>query len=274
MRKLLATLALVSAAVLIAPVVAAAKGEGGEVTAVLLCGQAGCNDPGGGSAELQPVADALLFNDAEPAAPAPIGDYYRFELRLEGGESIGGWYVPEAGMLNLAGRWLPAGAAVDARLRAAAEGIEPLVFEPTAVVVGGREVADVEPYLHLWDRFPAVDVPANAYDMPWREVTIRTARPTPWTDTEPTSRFNPQPHIGYVPQLDLLVRHGDWVRPSDDFRRAIEGDLGVAPPVQRGFPWAALAAGLAVAAATTALLLLAMGRRPGPRGAAGTGAAA
>jgi hypothetical protein len=50
------------------------------------------------------------------------------------------------------------------------------------VLIGGQAVGDTEGYLAVYEDFPAVAEPANAFPADGVHIALETEQATPWTD--------------------------------------------------------------------------------------------
>jgi hypothetical protein len=223
-------------AALAAPVEAHAHGGFTQVAAVSVCGRT-----------CRPLLPPLeLFHagrqkpHAIPARPAPPGPYYRIDLVSS--RPPPAYFVPSTGTLRSFPdpfgvsdpTWLQLQPRIEAKLRAALAGIEPLpVPTITRASVDGRPVAHPQAYLSLYRALPAFAGRATAGG---HVIRLFADDLNPWAD-------------GYnslaATDDGLLVRDGDVVAlPPDLVQLVRRPDF-----VEEKRTWSAATAALAAAAA-------------------------
>ena len=122
------------------------------------------------------------------------------------------------------------------------------------VLIGGRAARDPESYLGLYAALPPVPEPSFSARGKPVAIALRSEEPSPWTDGHN--------RIAYYPDVRLLFRDGQWVRPPAELIERIEHP---ALPTA-GVPWDRIAgiAGPVVVLGAIALLWL-LGRRGGTK---------
>jgi hypothetical protein len=232
-----------------------------------VCGSNGCKRIFNGLFLVDPNAAAADATGASPVGPFYVLEpsNYRAEEQTEeaSGPTTPAFFVPAAGLLRarpdagqLTGQeWIGLSQAKRTALLTALRGIEPFSAPRlSTVLIAGRTARDPKSYLDLYAGFPAVEEPSFSTRGTPIAIVLRSEKPSPWTDGHN--------RIAYYPDVRLLFRDGQWVRPSAELVERIEH-----PAIAgSGFPWDRIAgtAGPIVVLAAVALLWFA-GRRRGTK---------
>jgi hypothetical protein len=231
---------------------AAAKSNG-ELT---VCGASGC-------ATIPAVDhrfyDTLLrWHDPQFVTPPAIGPYFELRSDTLSPQGLPAYFVPsgQAIKASFTGQpeWIASGPSAEAARRASLPNLKPWPAPKlTRVLIGAREATESDPYLRLFDDFPAVAPPPfSAKRVP---IVLRSERPSPWTDG-----YN---RLEFAPGKMLLHRANEWVQLPTALGRQIRRDVGLIPPNSTtGFPWAIVGGLLgAFAVGVGAVALVRMRRR-------------
>lgn len=250
MKRTLAV-ALVGAAALVLPALAAAK----ELTKAEICGADECATVTG--AALQRLANT--GDGLTDPAPAP-GAFYRVTFTVEHEGESDSWsiyYVPGDRLALPEGEWEQIGPGALAEYHRATAGLDPFPA-PTLerVTVDGRTVKDPASYTTLYTAgTPDGSVPSGLADWIPVEMTFDRAD-TPWSGA---------PYIYFSPNNGMVQRGIDIVRLPDGM--AADVRAGRSLEAGGGFPWALAAViALAVAFASAGVIWLARRRESAPRG--------
>jgi len=221
-----------------------------------VCGASGC-------ATIPAVdhrfADALLrWGDPEFVTPPAIGAYFELKSEMLSPEGLPAYFVPSGRAIkaSFTGRpeWIASRPGAEAALRASLPNLRPWPAPKlTRVLIGAREATKSDPYLHLFDDFPAAaPPPLGATRVP---IVLRSERPSPWTDG-----YN---RLEFAPGKMLLHRGDEWVQLPTALGEQIKGDVGLIPPNSTsGFAWAIVGGLLgALAVSVGAMALTRMSRR-------------
>ena len=157
-----------------------------------VCGASGC-------ATIPAVdhrfADALLrWSDPQFVTPPAIGPYFELKAEMLSPESPPAYFVPsgQAIKASFTGRpeWIASRPGAEAALRASLPNLRPWPAPKlTRVLIGAREATKFDPYLHLFDDFPAAaPPPLSVKRVP---IVLRSERPSPWTDGYNRLEFAP-----------------------------------------------------------------------------------
>jgi hypothetical protein len=232
-------------------IVSPAAAKSNEMT---VCGASGC-------ATIPAVdhrfADALLrWGDPEFVTPPAIGAYFELKSEMLSPEGLPAYFVPSRRAIkaSFTGRpeWIASRPGAEAALRASLPNLRPWPAPKlTRVFIGAREATKSDPYLHLFDDFPAPP-PLSAKRVP---IVLRSERPSPWTDG-----YN---RLEFAPGKELLHRGDGWVQLPTALSEQIKRDGGLIPPNSTsGFPWAIVGGLLgALAVSVGAVTLTRMRRR-------------
>jgi hypothetical protein len=266
MKRAVLLVLTLAASVLVVPSVTA-QTPGGGLLVVRVCGASGCKAIFNGLFLVEPNAPA-----AEATGAPPIGPFYVLEpsnFRAEeqtqeaSGPTTPAFFVPGTGVLRarpdagqLAGQeWIRLSDAKRAALMAVLRGVEPFPApRVTEVLIRGRSARTPETYLGLYAELPPVAEPSFSTGGKPVAIAVRSDELSPWTDGHN--------RIAYYPDVRLLFRDGQWVRPTAELVERIEHPALPAG----GVPWdriAGLAGPLIVLAAIALLWLL--GRRRGTK---------
>ncbi|HEY3070092.1 MAG TPA: hypothetical protein VGJ34_07215 [Gaiellaceae bacterium] len=258
-------LVLVLVASLVATPLASAQVLGGGLLITRVCGANGCKSVFNGLVLIRPGAV-----EVKTTGPPPIGGYYilepsnyrtRDQAQQATGPTTPAFFVPASGTLRARPdptqlspqTWIKLPLATESALRSALRGLEP--FAPpklTEVVIAGRRTGRVQSYDALFDSLPRAREPFVIGRGSPIAIVVRAAEPSPWTDGHN--------RLAYYPDLGLLYRDGEWVRPSAELIDRIE--YPTAPG--GGVPWSRVGgiAGPLVLLGTILVLWLLTGRRP------------
>lgn len=244
-----------------------AQTPGGGLLVVRVCGSNGCKPIFNGLFLVDPNAAAADATGAPPVGPFYVLEpsNYRAEEQTEeaSGPTTPAFFVPgtealrarpDAGQLTPQ-EWVRLSTAKRTAILAALRGVEPFPApRVNQVLIAGRTVRDPESYLGLYADFPAVAEPTFSARGEPIAIVLRSEKPSPWTDGHN--------RIAYYPDVHLLFRDGQWVRPSADLVERIEHPATLGSPV----PWDRIAAtaGPIVVLGAIALLWFA-GRRRGAK---------
>jgi hypothetical protein len=255
-----------AASLAVAPSVTA-QTPGGGLLVVRACGANGCKPIFNGLFLVDPNAAAAEATGAPPVGPFYVLEPSNYRADEQTEEAIGpttpAFFVPGAGVLRArpdAGQltrqeWIRLSAEKRAALQAALRGVEPFPAPRISnVLIAGRAARDPEGYLGLYAPLPRVAEPSFSTRGPPVAIALRSEKRSPWTDGHN--------RVAYYPDVRLLFRDGEWVRPSADLSERIEhpGIPG------SGVPWdriAGVAGPVAVLAAVALLWFL--GRRRGTK---------
>jgi hypothetical protein len=267
MKRAVFTVFLLAASLLVAPV-AAAQNPGGGLLITRVCGANGCKPIFNGLFLIPPFGAT-----AETAGPPPMGPFYVLAPsnytspeQTEGslGPTTPAFFVPGDGVLRARPdasqftpqAWIHLPPGTEAKLRATLRGLKPFPAPRLAeVVIAGREAGETAEYAALFHSFPEVPEPSFAERGDPVAIVVRAERRSPWTDGHN--------RLAYYPDVGLLNRDGEWVRPSAGLIDRIEQP---AAPGGGGLPWDRIAGGAApVLILGTILVLwyLTGRRRPG-----------
>ena len=233
-----------AAAVAFAVLTASAAAK--EIKSATVCGPADC-------VTVTDREEVMLLLGGEETGPPPASSFYAVEFAVDV-ESEPTWtvyYVPSAAStrpayephgqagpsLHVWSALTPAAAALFGEVT---RGLEPFPKpDVSSVVVGSKTVAgDADSYLGLFELPPASgEGGVLAYS---QGIDLRSAQPTPWTDTPSDLSFSPS--------AGLLARGGQLVRIPDE----LLADLSAGRPLGveddgAALPWTTLAATLATA---------------------------
>jgi hypothetical protein len=242
-----AFLVAVAALAIVSP--AAAKSN--EMT---VCGASGC-------ATIPAVdhrfADALLrWGDPQFVTPPAIGPYFELKSEMLSPEGLPAYFVPSGRAIkaSFTGRpeWIASRPGAEAALRASLPDLKPWPAPHLTIVVIGGQPTQFDPYLRLFDDFPAVAAPPlSAKRVP---IVLRSERPSPWTDG-----YN---RLEFAPGKMVLHRGDEWVQLPRALGEQIKRDLGPIPPNSTsGFPWVIVGGLLGALAVSVGAVALAMMRR-------------
>jgi hypothetical protein len=263
MKRAVSLVLVLAASMAITPT-ATAQQPGGGLLVVRACGANGCKKFFNGLFLIRPGLPT-----PERAAPPPMGAYFvlepsNYRSPKQASEAFGpvtpAFFVANSGVLRARAdplqlapqAWLRVSGATATALRKALGGLHP--FPPprlTEVVIAGREAGHLSGYAALFDHFPAVAEPSPIGRGKPIAIVLRSEQRSPWADGHN--------RVAYYPELGLLYRDGEWVRPSADL---IDRIVRPTPP-GGGFPWGpigGIAGPLAVLGAIVALWFL-TGRR-------------
>ncbi|HYY33510.1 MAG TPA: hypothetical protein VE693_08050 [Gaiellaceae bacterium] len=259
-------LVLVLAAVLILPGAARAQNPGGGLLITRVCGSNGCKSIFNGLFLIPPSGRA-----AQTTGPPPVGPFYVLEPsnytspeQTEGslGPTTPAFFVPGKGLLRARPdplqftqqAWVRLPAEVEAELRAFFRRLEPFSAPRLSdVLIAGRETGEPESYAALYDAFPIVREPSPAGRGDPVAIVVRSGQRSPWTDGHN--------RIAYYPDVGLLYRDGQWVRPSAELVDRIERPT----PPGGSVPWnriGGIAGPLVLLGTIVALWFLTGRRRP------------
>jgi hypothetical protein len=260
-------LVLALAVGLVAAPAGAAQNPGGGLLITRACGSNGCTSIFNGLFLVPANGPTARTTGAPPLGPFYVLEPSNYAVEEQVEESVGpttpAFFVPGQGVVRArpdAGQltqqaWIRLSASRLAELRAALRGLQP--FPPprlTEVVIAGREAGDPQAYKAVYDDFQAAPEPDPVSRGEPISVALRSGERSPWTDGHN--------RIAYYPELGLLLRDGEWVRPSADLVARIENP---APPPGGGIPWnriGGIAGPLLVLGAVLALWFLTGRRRP------------
>jgi hypothetical protein len=244
-----------------------AQNPGGGLLITRVCGENGCKSIFNGLFLIPPQGIAL-----KETGPPPVGPFYVLEPsnytspeQTEGSlaPTTPAFFVPGEGVLRARPdpsqftqqAWVRLPAEIEAELRAALRGLEPLPAPRlTSVVIAGRKAGDPQQYEAVFDAFPRVPEPNPFGRGDPIAVVLRSDARSPWTDGHN--------RVAYYPDLGLLSRDGEWVRPSPDLVARI---VNTTPPGGGGAPWnliGGVAGPLFVLGIVLAIWLLTGRRRP------------
>jgi hypothetical protein len=240
-----------------------AQTPGGGLLVVRVCGANGCKAIFNGLFLVEPNAAAAETSGAPPVGPFYVLEPSNFRAEEQTEEANGpttpAFFVPGAAVLRarpdagqLTGQlWVRLPDDKRAALLTALRGVEPFPApRVTEVLIGGRTARAPESFLGLYADLPPVAEPSFSARGKPVAIALRSENPSPWTDGHN--------RVAYYPDVRLLFRDGQWVRPSAELIERIEH-----PPLPAGgVPWdriAGLAGPLIVLAAIALLWLL--GRR-------------
>jgi hypothetical protein len=260
-------LVLSLAVTLVATPVAAAQAAGGGLLITRVCGSNGCKSIFNGLFLVEPNASATQTTTPPPMAPFYVLLPSNFESpeQVEGsfGPTTPAFFVPAAGVVRARPdpnqftqqEWIRVSGTKESVLRASLLGLEPFPTPRlTEVVIAGRDAGDPTQYQAVFDRFSAVPEPDPFGRGQPMAIVLRADERSPWTDGHN--------RIAYYPDLGLLFRDGEWVRPSADLVKRIEEPV---QPGGGGIAWprvGAIAGPVIVLGAVLTLWLLTGRRRP------------
>jgi hypothetical protein len=262
MRRAVFILFVVAASLLVSPL-GAAQTRGGGLLVIRVCGSNGCKAIFNGLSLVDPSGPP-----AEPVSAPPIGPFYVLEPsnykspeQTEGtlGPTTPAFFVPDPGVLRARPdpgqfapqEWLRLSDIRKTGLLSSLRGLEPFPGPRLQdVLIRGRAASDPESYHSLYESFPVVQEPDPATRGKPVAIALRSDELSPWTDGHN--------RIAYYPDVRLLFRDGQWVRPSPELVERIEHPALPAG----GVPWDRIAgmAGPLIVLAGIALLWL-LGRR-------------
>jgi hypothetical protein len=263
-RAVLLVLSL-AASLVVAPV-AAAQAPGGGLLITRVCGSNGCKSIFNGLFLVEPNGVA-----AETTTPPPIGPFYVLEpSNFRAAEQVEGslrpttsaFFVPAQGVLRARPdlsqfnqqEWIRLSDSKESALRASLRGLEPFSApQLTEVVIAGPNAGDPTQYRAVYDTFRPVPEPDPLGRGKPIAVVLRSGERSPWTDGHN--------RIAYYPDVGLLYRDGEWVRPSAGLVDRIERP---APP-GGAVPWnriGGIVGPLVLLGAILALWFLTGRRRP------------
>jgi hypothetical protein len=244
----------VAAALALLPASAFAKGVG----QVQVCGASGCSEPSG------QTDGGAFFGGTPGAQPPALSDYYRLTFTIEAGPGatfVNGrktathsiYYVPSAGVTRQTadygiGEWLALSPQSRQTLDRLAAGLKPFPKPTlTGALVGSRRVRNPGSYEQLYSIESAgLAVPGKS---DWLTITLRSKRPSPWTDGFAV--------LQYSPSAKVLQRDGEFVRLPDALGPKLAAGHSLAPR-RNGFPWFVLiAAGLGIGALAVVVIIAA-----------------
>lgn len=231
MRTLTFAALAVCALLLAAP--AAAK----EPLSATLCGANACTT----------VTDRSTLNripGGEASEPlGPVAPYYRVTMRVgepghpENQHTFSMYYVPSENSMAWAENGIVRlhpifGEPTTKLMRDLTAKLEP--YAPprlTRVTVGGRPVArsDAHSYLRLYEQ--TQEAPLTESPTDWIRIDLRSAIPSPWTET--------RPDLMYSPDGNVLEIGGNRVEVSDDLAADIEARRALEAS-STAFPWTTL----------------------------------
>ena len=265
-RRAVFILFVVAATLAVAPSVTA-QTPGGGLLVVRACGANGCKAIFNGLFLVDPNAAAAEATGAPPVGPFYVLEPSNYRAKEQTEEASGpttpAFFVPGAAVVRArpdAGQlteqeWIRLPDAKRAALMAALRGVEPFPAPRISkVLIAGRTAGDPESYLGLYAALPAVAEPSFSARGQPVAIALRSETPSPWTDGHN--------RVAYYPDVHLLFRDGEWVRPSADLIERIEHP---AMPGS-GVPWDRIAgtAGPVVVLAAIGLLWF-LGRRRGTK---------
>lgn len=254
------------AAIVVTALVWSGNAAAKEISKVQLCGVSGCE-----SMTDRSQTSAIAAGGSDNAAPPPaLGAYYRLSFTVTAppgasfsdGHRSATWseyYVPDSKVLRQTGdgmaQWFYLSPKAAGLLGTLAKSVKPFPKPKLSqVLIGTRRAKDPQSYGRLLGvRTAGLAVPGKS---DWLTVTLRSSRPSPWTDGQNV--------LQYSPSARVLQRDAEFVRLPDGLaaRVAAGRSLDLAG---KGFPWVLLTTCLLGVAAAVALARLASKRRPVPR---------
>ena len=246
----------------VASLAVAAPAAAKEITALKICGEAGCS-----SADLRTQRVSAHFETGgSPKSPPSLATYYLVELGM-GAEGktyarMRGWFLPEAGLFrprdDPSSGWVRIPGSQLEILRDVASEVRPFPSpRPSSVVVGGHRSADPARYAALLGLPPSAFPADTSHSV---TLTLRWTRPNPWSE---------ESKLEYFPRSNVVLTATGYADVADGLAASLEREAAGLPPVAQssGRPWRLLAASVAgaaaVAVAAAALLLVVRRRRRG-----------
>jgi hypothetical protein len=205
-----------------------------------------------------------------PGRPPPASSFYTVEVTMGAARQIRSmfYYVPSAAMARPAERpgqagpslrlWSTVRPEAAALLREVTKGLAPFPRpQLSSVRIGSKTVVDgADSYLRLFE-LPSASGPGDvlAYSEP---IDLRSAQPTPWTDTSADLSFSPS--------AGLLARGGQAVRIPEGVLTDLRAGRPLAADDVKPAGWpTAVAIAASVVASGGAVAYLLRRRLPGPR---------
>jgi hypothetical protein len=262
-----AVLLVVALAAAVGAPAASAQNPGGGLLVIRVCGSNGCKSIFNGLFIVAANSPKAAATGAPPVGPFYVLEPSNYKAAEQVEESFGpttpAFFVPGQGVVRArpdAGQltqqaWIRIPEGREAKLRAALRGLEP--FPPphlTEVLIAGRRAGDPRAYQEVYDVSQVAPEPSPLGRGDPIGVVLRSDEPSPWTDGHN--------RVAYYPDLGLLTRDGQWVRPSLDLVDRIENP---APEGGGGVPWpriGGIGGPLVVLGAILALWFLTGRRRP------------
>jgi hypothetical protein len=249
MRKLALTLVTVAAFA-----ASAGTATAKEMVKATFCGASGC-----ASVTDRQTLRRLPAGGETLSGPAAPGPFYtvRFTSRNEGQTTT--WriyYVPSGNVLAAPGEygqmdWFPIwGKPSQSLMRRLTKGLVPFPApRVTSVAIGSKVLRDgASSYLRLYDVESAGPAVPGTPD--WVPITLRSGRPSPWTD--------PQATLLYSPSTKVLQRGTEFVKLPDGVASSVEAADPLRPTGDGGFTWLAVVlpiAGVAVLAGAAVVVV-------------------
>jgi hypothetical protein len=206
-----------------------------------LCGVSGCTDVTTESS-VDPSAGEFIWTP-------PVAAYY--EIHFPFGDRA--FLVPSSraykAALGLSAGWSEVEDEVMTALAPALRKVRPWPPPSLAeVFVGGNAAEDPQPYLRLYDEFPAVAPPRGAAQGLW--IVLRSERASPWSVSIPVPfprRTAPWVNgfnlLEYLPEHRVLNRNGEYVRLPTDLAELIDRDAALSDPANGVDDWWLVIAG-------------------------------
>ncbi len=241
MKRIILTGTLAVAATLAAAQTAHAKGY---ISAIRVCGPAGCATAAAPRSAMQRFGMDLLTDSGPAAESPPILPYYRLRILPRYEMPSQTFYIPGANAICTDGGCTSVRNGLSPALSAAAASVGAFTPHIRSVTVANKPRADSEAYAVLFNEQPAAS-PSNAV---WNSraypIEVRFTRLTPWS-------LGGVSWMAYYPRFKVLTRDGAWFHVGESVDRLVLGQRTAADDGGHGWTVAA-AAVVAVAAAAGA----------------------
>jgi hypothetical protein len=198
---------------------------------ITVCGASGC-------ATIPAVDhrfyDALVrWHDPQFVPPPEIAPYFELKSETLSPEGLPAYFVPSRRVVkaSLTGQpeWIASGRSAAAALQDSLPNLKPWPAPNLTISLIGGQPTKLDPYLRLFDDFPAVAAPPPSAERV--AIILRSQRPSPWTDG-----YN---RLEFAPGKMLLHRGDEWVQLPPALGRQIRRDVEPIPPNSAsGFSWA------------------------------------
>jgi hypothetical protein len=234
----------------------------GNITAVTMCGPAGCGPPTA-PGPMRTLAERVFGGGGMARGAPPFASYDRVRFGPVGEvPDISVFYVPSSATLCVGQVCGGATGRLRTVLDTAAAGVSGYVPRIRSLTVGDVKV-DPRPYAGLFDRLTSVTPPAGLWNATGIAIVAHLTPDSPWSASGVST-------MTYYARYRVLARNGEWLRVDAALDHRIRADAG-ALPGGGGSGRIATALAIALLSATGALALgfgisRVASRRPRPAG--------
>jgi hypothetical protein len=234
----------------------------GNITAVTMCGPAGCGPPTA-PGPMRTLAERVFGGGGMAGNAPPFASYDRVRFGPAGEvPDVSVFYVPSSATLCVGQACDSATGRLRTVLDTAAAGMSGYVPSIRSVTIDDVKV-DPRPYAGLFGRLASVAPPAGLWSAPGIAIVAHVTPDSPWSASGVSTMI-------YYPRFRVLAHDGEWLRVDAALDQRIRADAG-APSGGGGDGRAGTALAIAVLSATGALALgfgarRVASRRPRPAG--------